>query len=398
MRAAAALRRLADIPWGVAMSDNMLVRPWTSAHGWAPSRIVPYGPLPLMPAASVLNYGASCFEGMKSFRVHSSSDNGAVSSAINLFRPDLHANRLNQSAARAALPTIAPGTFVGDVCTFVRDQAEWVPTDRASALYVRSVIFATQPALGVKRSNEALLVILGCAVPPFYSSDLRLLAETRATRAFPGGCGAFKMSSNYAPCVIPTETAAARGYDNVLWLDGERNVTESGVTNFFYVMHSERDPARYTLVTPPTNGLILPGVTRASILELARDKHLSHVFESVEERDMSVEELCARIASGSVVDVFGTGTAAVVCPIRSISIDGRDGQSTKEYSVQRKALELLGGDSVSAYFRARILDICHSDHGWMTPVEGDFDGKASNIDKDSSSHASDFDEKRVHHF
>jgi branched-chain amino acid aminotransferase len=350
----------------------MLVRPWSRASGWGSAKIVPYGPLPVMPNASVLHYGASIFEGMKSFRVHSSAHPGA--SAINLFRPDMHAARFNMSAARAALPTMPQGTFVDDISALVRDQADWVPTDRASALYLRSVLFATQAGLGVKRSSDALFVVLGCAVPPFYSSDLRLLAETRAARAFPGGCGAFKMASNYAPTVVPTEAAAARGYDNVLWLDGDRNVTESGVSNVFYVMRSARDPTRYTLVTPPTDGLILPGVTRLSILELARAPELAHVFESVEERKMSCDELCESIADGRVVDLFGTGTAAVVCPIRSISIDDADGTTTNEFIVKRRALSQLGGDFVSAHFRARILDICHSNHEWMTPVR-QADGK-----------------------
>jgi branched-chain amino acid aminotransferase len=385
--AAAVLARLKDYTWGTALADRMLVRSWTRADGWdATPSIMPYSPVPIYPAASVLHYGMSVFEGMKAYAPGPGADaerhrrggltkgsalqprTGSAGELVaeppliaRIFRPDLHARRMNRSAARQALPTMPPERFVEDAALLVRTLKDWVPTEAGSALYLRPVLFATQCAIGIRRSDEALFMMLAVPVPMYFSKPVRLLAEDHYVRSWPGGVGDCKTAGNYALSVTPAELAMEKGFTQIVWLDGtpKRNITESGVMNFIAVIASADNPARLTVVTPPTSGLILQGVTRQSVLDLARSE-FSHVMD-VEERDFSIDEFTSHAESGRLVDCFGTGTAATVSPIHSITVDGH------EHVIPRRSIAQLGG-TVAETFRKRIMEICHSNHPWSQQV------------------------------
>lgn len=323
----------------------------------------------------------SVFEGLKAFRdmdvshlssststrdlppADSSSEQPADEhAAVRLFRPDMHIARFNRSAARQALPIIPHHIMLDDLRSWLSNQREWVPHSVGSALYVRPVLFATQSAVGVRRPEHACMLMFGVPVSKYFTKPVRLLAEDTFVRSWPGGVGDCKTAGNYALSVTPAELAAEKGFDQVLWLDGsdERYVTESGVMNFSCVIQSDRQPGRYTIVTPPLDGLILGGITRQSVLDLARTE-FAHILD-VEERRITLDEIRTHIESGKMVDCFGTGTAAVVSPIHSITFDG------KEHVVERKAIDCLQAP-VSEVMRNRITQICHSDHPWMHTVE-----------------------------
>jgi branched-chain amino acid aminotransferase len=385
-RAAAVLARLSDYAWGTALADRMLVRAWTRADGWDPTpSVVPYAPVPIYPAASVLHYGMSVFEGMKAHAAAGSTTPAAMPAATTtarqmngssqhpaevgptppllarIFRPDLHARRFNRSAARQALPTMPPERFVEDAALLVRTLKDWLPSEPGSALYLRPILFATQCAIGIRRSDEALFLVLAVPVPHYFSKPVRLLAEDHYVRSWPGGVGDCKTGGNYALSVTPAELAAEKGFTQILWLDGtpKRNITESGVMNFVAVLVAEDNPNRLTIVTPPSSGLILEGVTRQSVLDLARNE-FSDIFD-VEERDICIDELTRHAKSGRLVDCFGTGTAATVSPIHSITVDGH------EYVIPRRIIDGLG-DTVAETLRKRIIEICHTDHPWSMEV------------------------------
>jgi branched-chain amino acid aminotransferase len=370
MAAKRALQTLHERPWGTTTADMMVTRRYSTAGGWEPAALVPYGKVPLDPVASCLHYGGSVFEGLKAFRTLPTRRGGSTSpaspegeSSIVVFRPELNAARLNASAVRQALPTLPVEDFVSDVKLCANALKEWVPEERGSSLYIRVVLLATQPALGVRRSNEALLMVIGLPVPPYYTSPMRLLAETEYVRAWPGGAGCAKTAGNYAISVMPQERAAAKGM-TLLWLDGSPRqvITECGVANFFSLWRSPRPGGKVTLVTPSlASGLILPGITRRSIIDLVSAEFSDKV--SVEERDMGIDEVLAGIAAGTVIDAFGTGTAALVTPIQSVAKGEEEG---KECVVRRSPVD--GDAFFSTVLRERLLDIQHSLHPWNVVV------------------------------
>lgn len=302
------------LAFGAYFTDHMMEIAWDSKNGWAKPKIVPFHHLNIHPAAKVLHYATELFEGMKAFR----SSEGRV----NLFRPDMNMKRLLATAQRAGLPTFDGEEFEKCIKKHVSIEADWVPKEESCSLYIRPTFIATEPSLGVALSHQALLYVILAPVGPYYSTGIKpvsLLADPKYVRAWPGGCGDKKMGSNYAPTIALQREAEARGLQQVLWLFGpDHQITEVGAMNLFIFWVNEKGEKE--LVTAPLNGLILPGVIRQSLLDMTREwKEFK-----VSERTITMKDVVKALDENRLLEVFGTGTACVVCPVRLIHYEGRD--------------------------------------------------------------------------
>lgn len=241
---------------------------------------------------------------------------------IRLFRPDLNMKRLSVSMERLSMPDLDKAGWLECIKQLVRTDADWIPDGEGFSLYLRPTVIGTQPTLGVSRSNSIKLFCITCPVGPYYPEGfkpVRLLAETTAQRAWPGGTGDAKIGGNYAPTIRVQAAAASHGYAQVLWLYGkEHQVTEVGTMNFFVLWKNKNGEKE--LITAPLDGTILPGVTRQSMLDLSRQWGEFKVSEKV----FFMPELVEAIKEGRVLEAFGAGTAAVVSPIKQISYKGVD--------------------------------------------------------------------------
>jgi branched-chain amino acid aminotransferase len=291
--------------FGNHFSDHMFLMDYSQGAGWRDPRIVPYGPLALAPSAMVLHYGQEIFEGLKAYY--------AKDGAVCLFRPDRNAERLNRSAARMCLPEIAVEDQLAAFRALVRLDREWIPKDEGASLYIRPTMIATEAGLGVRPSAEVLFFIITGPVGAYYArgfDPVRILVEEKYVRAARGGTGEAKTGANYAASLLAAKNAKAQGFDQVLWLDAEhrRYVEEVGTMNIFFVLHGE-------LVTPPLSGSILPGVTRDTVLTLAREWKIP-----VAERPVEIDEVLSGAADGTLSEAFGSGTAAVISPVGSFAV------------------------------------------------------------------------------
>ncbi|KAG5648151.1 hypothetical protein DXG03_006105 [Asterophora parasitica] len=283
------------------------------------------GPLNLEPSSTVLHYAQTLFEGMKAYR----QENGKVT----LFRPDMNMKRMNNSARRIALPTFDGEALLDLIKELVRIDKHWIPKEPGHSLYIRPTLIGNQKAIGVGPPNEALLFVICSPVGPYYPKGFKpvaLYGTTEYIRAAPGGTGAYKLGVNYAPGVMPQKDAAEKGYVQNLWLHGpEHYLTEVGTMNMFVVFKKENGALE--LVTPPLDGMILPGVTRDSVLSLARDhitgkNRLPNLPDNlvVSERGVTMKEVQEASKSGDLVELFGAGTAAVISPVDRIGYLGED--------------------------------------------------------------------------
>lgn len=293
-----------QLGFGRYFADHMLLVDYLPGDGWTHARIVPYGPLPLDPAASVLHYGQAMFEGLKAYRL--------TDGQIALFRPDRNAHRMATGALRLSIPAIDEQLFVQGIGQLVAADRDWVPAAPGTALYIRPTIIATEPFLGVRASRTYTFYVITGPVGAYYAGGLkpvRIWVERERVRAVKGGIGAAKAAANYVASLQVAEEAQARGCDQVLWLDGIQHeyVEEVGTMNLCLVMDG-------TLVTPPLSGSILPGITRDTVLTLARDWGMP-----VEERMVSMTELTASHRAGTLQEVFGVGTAAVIQAVGTLS-------------------------------------------------------------------------------
>ena len=296
-----------DPGFGKYFSDHVFRVDWTAEEGWRPPRIEPYGPISLDPAASVLHYGQALFEGSKVFR--------GPTGRLRLFRVDAHAKRLNATAKRLCMPEIPEQLFADGIRGLVRLDADWVPHAPGSALYLRPFMFATEPFLGVRPSKSYTFLVITSPVGGYFGPNarpLRIWVEKTLSRAAPGGIGAAKAAANYAASLYAAEAAKARGFDQVLWLDApeHRWLEEIGTMNVAAQIGD-------ALVTPPLGGTILPGITRDTLLTLARDAGVR-----VEERPIALEELIRASREGALRAFFGVGTAAAVAPIGELAWEG----------------------------------------------------------------------------
>ena len=316
----------------------MLSIEWTASSGWLAPRITPYQNLSLDPATCVFHYAFECFEGMKAYK----NNEGAV----RLFRPDKNAARLNNSSSRIALPSVEAQPFIELIAKFAEMEQRFIPAQRGFSLYLRPTLIGTQRTLGVGPPGSALLYVIASPVGPYYPTGFKavsLEATSYAVRAWPGGVGDKKLGANYAPCIVPQLQAAKNGFHQNLWLFGEEEyVTEVGTMNFFVAIR-DKETGKPELWTAPLDGMILDGVTRDSVLDLARERLVKEGWV-VKERQFTMSELAEAADDGRLMEAFGTGTAAVVSPVRRIGWRGRmvecglkEGEEAGEVAKRMKA-------------------------------------------------------------
>lgn len=306
-----------ELKFGKTFTDHILKIEWNANVGWKAPRIEPYGPLVLDPSACVFHYSFELFEGLKAYR--DSEDK------IRIFRPDRNMARMNKSADRIVLPTFDQDELIKLIGELIKLDKHLVPKERGYSLYIRPTMIGTTAGLGVGIPSDAMIFVLLSPVGPYYSTGfkaVRLEATDYAVRAWPGGTGDKKLGGNYAPGIKPQLEAARRGFQQNLWLFGpEKNITEVGTMNVFFVFRDSKT-GKKELVTAPLDGTILEGVTRESILELAREKLDPNEWE-INERYFSIYEVMERSKKGELVEAFGSGTAAIVSPIKEIGFHGK---------------------------------------------------------------------------
>jgi branched-chain amino acid aminotransferase len=294
-----------DVPFGKCFSDHMFVAEYADGK-WQKASIMPYGDVPMSYAMSALHYGQAIFEGMKAYK----NDKGEVS----LFRPLENFKRMNKSAIRMAMPEIPEEIYMNGLMELIQLDAAWVPSSETGSLYIRPFLIATDEAIGVKISETYKFVIITCPAGKYYSEPIKVLVETNYFRAVRGGVGFVKAAGNYGRSMYPTKLAQQKGYQQVIWTDSETRqyFEESGTMNVMFVIGD-------TLLTPGLSDTILDGVTRNTVLALAKDWGMK-----VEERKVSIKEVFAAIENGTLKEVFGCGTAATIAQIIGIGHEGKD--------------------------------------------------------------------------
>ncbi|MBL0887669.1 branched-chain amino acid aminotransferase [Myceligenerans indicum] len=335
---------LAKPKFGTVFTDHMARLTWRSADGWTDRRVEPYGPLQLDPATAVLHYAQEIFEGMKAYK--------HADGSVWTFRPEQNARRYARSAHRLALPELSEEDFLASIAALVRTDIEWVPDGEDSSLYLRPFMFASEAFLGVRPALQVEHLVIASPVGPYFAGGVKpvsiFLSEKYHRAGPPGGTGDAKFGGNYAASLLPQQEAQQRGFDQVCFLDGAEStyLEELGGMNIFLVM------ADGTVHTPGL-GSILEGITRKSIIQLARDRG-----HEVVERRIPVRELVEGIESGRVKEFFACGTAAVVTPIGRLASSDFD-------------VEVNGGASgeLTMALRSELTDIQYGRaddrHGWM---------------------------------
>ena len=300
---------LANPGFGTNFSDHMVVIEWSEARGWHDATVGPRQPIPLDPAASVLHYAQEIFEGLKAYRQQDGS--------IALFRPEANAQRFNASARRLAMPELPEELFIETVKQLVAADRDWFPSVEGGSLYLRPFMIATEAFLGVRPAKEYKFIVIASPAGNYFKSGAPAVSiwVSQYTRAAPGGTGAAKCGGNYAASLVPQSEAMARGHDQVVFLDAAEHkwIEELGGMNLYFVF------ADGTLLTPPLTGTILPGITRDSIMQLAREEGLT-----VREERYSLDQWREDSQSGKLVETFACGTAAVVTPVGKVC--GQDGE------------------------------------------------------------------------
>jgi branched-chain amino acid aminotransferase len=292
-----------NLEFGTTFSDHMFMTRYSGGK-WNEPKVVPYGSIEIFPSLCTLHYGQAIFEGLKAFR---RADGG-----ISLFRPESYGARFNRSGARLCIPPVDRELFIDAITKLCKVDDGWVPRKRGASLYIRPFIFATDNFLGVRVSDSYLFMVITCPVEAYYKEGLnpvKLITSGQYARAVKGGVGAAKTLGNYAASLLPAEEAHKKGFTQVLWLDAveKRYIEEVGTMNIMFMVDGE-------LVTPPLEGSILGGITRDSVLQLAR-----HWGVKLSERQISIDEVMATAKNGKLQEAFGTGTAAVISPVGWIS-------------------------------------------------------------------------------
>ena len=294
-----------NLEFGKYLSDHMLMVDFLNGK-WQEPSIIPFGDIPMSPAMLSLHYGQSVFEGMKAFK----NKNGDIC----IFRPHKHSERLNKSLARMCMPEIPEDLFIQCLHAIVETDQNWIPTTDGTSLYIRPVVFAYEPRLGVKIADHFKFFILTSPAGAYFSKPARLKVEETFVRAAEGGTGFAKCAGNYGGAFYPTQVARQEGFDQVLWTDAKEHkyIDEAGVMNVMFVIDGK-------VITPKLSSALLDGVTRDTILALAPSLGVT-----VEQRKVSVAEVEEALKKGTLTEAFGTGTAAVVSPIAAINIHGQD--------------------------------------------------------------------------
>lgn len=339
-----------NLGFGRVYTENMVRIAHTVERGWHEAALVPYAPIQLSPAASVLHYGQAIFEGFKAYR---QKDGG-----ISTYRPDANARRFQTSADRLAMPQLPVDLFVEASDVLIRQEQDWVPPAVGESLYLRPLMIATEAALGVRPAKEYLFLLFCSPSGAYFPKGVRPVSvwvSQEYVRAVPGGTGHIKCAGNYAASLVAQREANAKGCDQVVWLDARerRYIEEMGGMNLFFVY---RTGDKVRLLTPTLTGSLLPGVTRDSILLLARD-----LGYEAEEAPISVEQFEADVKSGAMTEAFACGTAAVITPVG-------------EVKSAAGGFTINGGETgpIAAHIREALLNIQHGyaedTHAWMHQV------------------------------
>ena len=293
------------LSFGNVFSDHMLVCNYKNGKWHAPE-VVPYQPITLDPSAKIFHYGQSIFEGMKAYK----DENGDIF----LFRPLDNFKRLNISAKRLAIPELPEDYFMEGLKTLLDVDKDWIPTTKGSSLYIRPFIFATGKGFHASPADEYKFIIATAPSGAYFSGKVKVLIEEKYSRSANGGVGFAKAGGNYAGQFYPTQLAVAKGYNQVIWTDDNSHeyIEEAGAMNIFVRIND-------TLITAPTNDRILDGITRKSLIDIAKSENIS-----VEVRPLTVTEVVEAAKKGTLKEMFGAGTAAVISPISTFGYKGVD--------------------------------------------------------------------------
>lgn len=298
---------LANPGFGRHFTDHMVRIDWDAEQGWHDARLIPYGPLEIDPATNVLHYGQAIFEGLKAYR--------HADGSVRTFRPEANAERFQRSAARMAMPELPTEMFLEALQALVEVDEAWVPSEHEKSLYLRPFMISTEVGLGVRPANRYAFLLIASPAGAYFAGGIHPVSvwlSTEYVRAAPGGTGAAKFAGNYAASLLAQQQAAAKGCDQVVWLDAieRRWVEEMGGMNLYFVFGSG---ANARVMTPQLTGTLLPGVTRDSLLKVAA----SLGIPASEDR-ISVEQWRDGCASGEITEVFACGTAAVITPVGTV--------------------------------------------------------------------------------
>lgn len=341
--------RMVNPAFGRIFTDHMVVIPYRDGK-WQQGELKAYGPLTLDPSASSLHYGQAIFEGYKAFAQPDGS--------IKTFRPEQNAERFNRSAARLAMPAIPVELFLEAGDALISQDRNWVPKNTGESLYMRPLMIATDPYLGVRPSEEYLFVLFASPAGAYFPKGVKPVTvwiSEDFVRAAPGGTGEAKCAGNYAASLMAQSQAQEKGCDQVVWLDAVHRefIEEMGGMNLFFVY---KDGEKVTVVTPELTGTLLPGITRRSLLEMAKD-----LGYATEERKLSVQQWRDDIASGRMTEVFACGTAAVITPVGVAKANGF------EMTINNNE-----NGAVTLALREALLGLQHGTaadtHGWMHTV------------------------------
>ena len=333
--------------FGTIFTDHMFVMNYEKGKGWFDPRVVPYQPISLEPSAMVFHYGQEMFEGLKAYR----ADDGRAL----LFRPDMNAKRTNNTNKRLCIPEIPVEDFIQAVQAVVKVDEAWIPNKPGTSLYIRPFIIATDPFLGVRPSDTYMFIIILSPVGAYYPEGLnpvKIWIEDDYVRAVKGGIGEAKTGGNYVASMAAQLKAHDEGYSQVLWLDGveRKYIEEVGAMNIFFKINGK-------VLTPMLNGSILPGITRNSVIALCKEWGYE-----VEERRISVDELYEASVNGTLEEVWGTGTAAVISPVGHLRFQDQVMQ-IKDGGIGELSQKLY--DTVTGIQLGKIEDT----RGWVVEVK-----------------------------
>lgn len=331
-----------NIDFGRIFTDHMFVCDFKDGK-WQTPKIMPYQPMTIDPSARVFHYGQAVFEGMKAYKDEAGK--------VWLFRPEENHARINKSAARLAIPEFPKDYFFNGLHTLLNLDKEWVKPGMGNSLYIRPFVIATEPAISASPASEYRFMIICSPAKAYYSGKVRVLFAEKFSRSADGGVGFAKAAGNYAAQFHPTNLAKEQGYQQVVWTDANTHeyLEEAGTMNVFFRVND-------TLITAPTNDRILDGITRKSIIQLAKDNHID-----VEVRRVSVKEIKDAARNGSLKEIFGAGTAAVISPISA-------------FEHAEEVFELPNvEDSFASIFKEKLLNIQHNLsedlHNWRQEVK-----------------------------
>ncbi|WP_371618059.1 branched-chain amino acid aminotransferase [Streptomyces sp. NBC_00454] len=342
---------LANPGFGRHFTDHMVTVKWTEGRGWHDAELVPYAPLSMDPANMTLHYAQTIFEGLKAYK----QPDGTVAT----FRPRANAERFQSSARRMAMPELPADLFIAACDALIKQDRDWVPDSGEASLYLRPFMFASEVGLGVRPANEFLFIVIASPAGAYFPGGVKPVSvwlSEEYVRAAKGGTGAAKTGGNYAASLVAQAQAAAHGCDQVVWLDAveHRWIEEMGGMNLYFV-YADEDGSR-RIVTPELTGSLLPGITRDSLLTIARD-----LGYTAEEGRITTEDWKRDNENGTLTEVFACGTAAVITPVGSVKSEranwtqgnGEPGEVTMK--LRKALLDLQTGHAADT-------------HGWMHPL------------------------------